>query len=336
MNLIDAYVYEVTRRLPEKTRDDIALELRSTIEDMLPENPSEEDTKKALVKLGNPAALATSYRDTPKYLIGPKVYDSYIQTLKKVIPWAILVILFLHTAISIFSFTGEEAILSVTIKTFGAIIANIINMLMYAFFWITIVFIAIERIGLAKVDALVPKNQGTWTPDELKNVQIIPKKKVISKGDVVFSLIWTAIWALVYFNADHLVGAYRSLDGSGLQFVMPLFNQGVLLSYWPIIVILILLEIGLAVYKWKAIQWTMKLASVDTIIRVLGVITFIVIASNPNLINEAMIPYLAQIFETSAASVENFLKWIWKIIVASIVIPTMIEVLNSYRKARIR
>ncbi len=36
MNLIETYVYEVTRRLPEKTRGDIALELRSTIEDMLP------------------------------------------------------------------------------------------------------------------------------------------------------------------------------------------------------------------------------------------------------------------------------------------------------------
>ena len=38
MNLIDIYIQEVTRRLPEKSRDDIALELRSTIEDMLPEN----------------------------------------------------------------------------------------------------------------------------------------------------------------------------------------------------------------------------------------------------------------------------------------------------------
>lgn len=334
MNLIDAYVYEVTRRLPEKNRDDIALELRSTIEDMLPENPSEEETKKVLMKLGNPAVLATSYRDKPKYLIGPKVYDSYLRTLKKVIPWAILVIVFVHTAISIFSFTGEEAILFVTLKTFGTIIAKVINMLMYAFFWITIVFIAIERIGLAKVDPLCTENKGTWTPDELKNVKIIPKKKAISKGDAVFSLVWTAIWALVYFNADHLVGAYRSLEGGGLQFVMPLFNQGILLSYWPIIVILILLEIGLAVYKWKAAQWTIKLASVNTIIRVLGVITFIVIASNPNLIHEAMIPYMAQIFETTVSSVDYFLTWIWKLIIASIVIPIVIEVFDSYRKAR--
>ena len=43
MKLIDVYIQEVTRRLPEKNREDIALELRSTIEDMLPDDYREED-----------------------------------------------------------------------------------------------------------------------------------------------------------------------------------------------------------------------------------------------------------------------------------------------------
>ncbi len=47
MNLIDIYVQEVTRRLPEKNRKDIALELQSTIEDMLPDDYNEEDVKTA-------------------------------------------------------------------------------------------------------------------------------------------------------------------------------------------------------------------------------------------------------------------------------------------------
>ena len=63
MNLIEIYIQEVTRRLPEKSREDIALELRSTIEDMLPDDYSEEDVKSVLEKLGNPAALASGYRD---------------------------------------------------------------------------------------------------------------------------------------------------------------------------------------------------------------------------------------------------------------------------------
>jgi hypothetical protein len=80
VNLIDAYVYEVTRRLPLKSREDIALELRSIIDDMLPDNPTEEEIKDALSKLGDPAVLASRYLERPMYLIGPKVYDIYLGT----------------------------------------------------------------------------------------------------------------------------------------------------------------------------------------------------------------------------------------------------------------
>lgn len=336
MNLIEVYVYEVTKRLPEKMRDDISMELRSSIEDMLPEQFTDQNVKDALSKLGDPAVLAASYRDTPHYLIGPKVYDVYIRTMKMVIPWAILITILIHTVESIISFTGEEAILFVAIKTFGFMIANVIATLIQVFFWFTIVFVAIERIGLSKVDHPHIKNKVTWTPDDLKNVKIIAKKKAISKVDVVFSFIWTAIWTIVYFNADHLVGVHRSVNGEGLQFVMPIFNQDTLLSYWSIIVTFIVLEIGLAVYKWKAGQWNMKLATGNAIIHVLSAITFIVIASNPNLMNDAFIPYMAKLTETTTSSATIFIDGIWWITVAAVVVSILIEVFDSFRKGRIR
>jgi len=336
MNLIEVYVNEVTKRLPAKTRDDIALELRSTIEDMLPESYSEADVKAALSKLGNPAVLAASYRDTPMYLIGPNLYDIYILTMKRVIPWAIWISIFIHIFENIVFFSGKEAILSVAIKSVGIIIANVINVLIQVFFWITIVFAVLERVGLSKSDLSNNKKRMIWKPEDLKNVEIIPKKKAISKGDIVFGFIWTAIWTIAYFYADHLVGVYRSIDGNGLQFVMPLFNQDTLLSYWPIIVIFIVLEVGLIVYKWTAAKWTMKLVTMNAIIRLLSAITFIVIASTPNLLNEAFIPYMAELFETTSSAAAYSLEWIWKIIIASFIGSIMIEIFQSYRKARIR
>lgn len=86
MELINVYIQEVTRRLPEKSREDIALELKSTILDMLPENFSKNDVHQALEKLGNPAVLAARYNERPMYLIGPKYYDLYMSILKIVIP----------------------------------------------------------------------------------------------------------------------------------------------------------------------------------------------------------------------------------------------------------
>ncbi|MDS9473184.1 HAAS signaling domain-containing protein [Sporosarcina pasteurii] len=333
MNLIEAYAYEVTRRLPEKSRDDIALELHTIIEDMLPDDYTEKEVMEALSKLGDPAQLAASYRDTPKFLIGPKVYDAYMRTMKIIVPWVIFITILVYVVESIVLFSGEQSILSVMIKGLGMIIANIIQALIHTFFWVTLVFIAIERFGLA---GNIDSKLGTiWTPEDLKQVNLIPKKKIISKGEVVFGFIWTAIWVGFYFNADRLAGIYRSTDGHDLQMIMPIFDQTVLLSYWPIILPFALLEIGLGIYKWKTKQWTMKLVTINAVIKVFSVVAFIVIASNPNLINEAVAPYMVTLLEISLSSVNNFMNWaVWTIVI-TIIVTVVIEVYETYRKAKV-
>lgn len=40
-DMIDRYIYDVIRRLPEKERADVRQELRANIYDMLPEAPSD-------------------------------------------------------------------------------------------------------------------------------------------------------------------------------------------------------------------------------------------------------------------------------------------------------
>ena len=116
MDLIEVYILEVTRRLPEKSRKDIALELRSTIEDMLPDHYAEEDVKKALEKLGNPATLASGYRDRPMHLIGPRYYDLYVSLLKMILPIAGVIALISMIASYFFTYNGEEAILTIIIR----------------------------------------------------------------------------------------------------------------------------------------------------------------------------------------------------------------------------
>lgn len=334
MNLIDTYIYEVTRRLPEKNRKDIAMELRSTIEDMLPENYTEENVMEQLEKLGNPAVLAASYRDTPNYLIGPKVYDAYIHTTKLIIPWAILVTILVHVVESIVQFTGEQSILHVIIENFANIIPGIIMTLIHVFFWVTMVFIVIERVGLSKTDLPLTRNGVSWSPKDLKNIVIIPRKKLISKGEIVFGFIWSVLWAIVYFNADHLVGIYHSINGNGLQFIMPIFNQKVLLSYWPLVVAFTILELGLLVYKFKVGKWTYPLAWTNALIHTASIIVFFVFVGNPNLYNPEVIPYFADIIETNAISVENTINWIWWSMIITFVIAIAIEIYDSFRKAK--
>ena len=117
MNLIEIYIQEVSRRLPEKMRKDIALELRSTIEDMLPAHYNEEDVKDVLNQLGNPAKLANAYKDQPMHLIGPRYFDVYVSLLKMIIPIA-AVISFITIMTNFFiEYSGDEAIINVIFTT---------------------------------------------------------------------------------------------------------------------------------------------------------------------------------------------------------------------------
>jgi hypothetical protein len=73
-SLIDRYLYDITKRLPEKSRADVERELRSNIEDMLPEDPTDDDVVRVLTELGSPAKLSAAYRSNPRYLISPELF----------------------------------------------------------------------------------------------------------------------------------------------------------------------------------------------------------------------------------------------------------------------
>jgi hypothetical protein len=134
MELIELYIQEVTRRLPEKNRADIALELQSTIEDMLPDDHTEQDVKAVLLKLGDPVTLAGGYRDRPMHLIGPRYYDVYISLLKMILPIAAVISLIALVGDNPFRDTGNT-VMEAILKIIGKGISSIISTGIQVFFW---------------------------------------------------------------------------------------------------------------------------------------------------------------------------------------------------------
>jgi hypothetical protein len=331
MKLIDIYIQEVIRRLPEKNREDIALELRSTIEDMLPDDYSEKDVKEVLSKLGNPAALASGYRDQPMHLIGPRYFDVYVSLLKMILPIATVIALISTIATYLIGTNGDEAVLMVIINIFAKSIWIIIEVAMQVFFWFTLTFAIIERADKDKTMNPLTPNFKAWTPDDLKNIGFIPKKRVISKGEVFFHLFWTAIWATVYFYADHLLGVYQN-NGDGLQFIMPSLNQDVLQSFWPFVLLVVGLELILALYKLIKGQWTKQLAIYNTLYELAATVILIVIIMNPNLFQQEFLTYMSGLFKIEAA---QFQFWMTSGVIILFVVSAVINVFDGFRKYRI-
>ncbi|MGE8207311.1 HAAS signaling domain-containing protein [Heyndrickxia sp. NPDC080065] len=340
MNIIEIYIQEVSRRLPEKNRGDIALELRSTIEDMLPENYSEEDVKAVLEKLGNPVTLASGYRERPMYLIGPRYFDVYVTLLKMILPIAAVISLITMIAKYVIGFSEEQLDLNFVLSHIGEGISRIISdgiqvffeVGIQVFFWLTLVFAILERTDKGKDKQPLTASLKKWTPDDLKNISYIPKKKAISKFEVFGNLMWTAIWATLYFYANYLLGVYKE-GRNGIEFVAPTFNQDVLLQYWPIVVIVIGLEIALSLYKLIKGQWTKKMAICNTVLQLIGTITFILIIVNPNLLNKDFIAFMTDLFTITA---NQFKTWIVGCGIFIYMISAAISVFDGFRKARIR
>ena len=74
-DLIERYIYAVTKQLPKKNREDVSMELRGLIDDMLSERcavePTERDVRDVLTELGTPRELYAKYdEDADKCLIG--------------------------------------------------------------------------------------------------------------------------------------------------------------------------------------------------------------------------------------------------------------------------
>ncbi|WP_026561480.1 hypothetical protein [Bacillus sp. J37] len=331
MNLIEIYIQEVTRRLPEKSRSDIALELRSTIEDMLPDDYNEEDVKKVLEKLGSPVSLASGYRDQPMHLIGPRYFDVYMSLLKMILPIAAMISLISMLAEYFIGYTGSEAIINVALQVMGEGIWRIIEVGMQVFFWVTLTFAILERTDKGKEGIPLTNSLQKWTPDDLKTITYVPKKKAISKVEVFGGLMWTAIWATLYFYANHLVGVYRG-GNEGLEFKIPALNQDVLLQYWPIVVIVIGLEILLSLYKLIKGQWTKRIALFNTVVQLVGTIVFTVILLNPNLLSSEFTTFMADLFTINPNQFKtSFTGGILFIYILS----AAISVYDGYKKARI-
>jgi len=331
VNLVELYIQEVNRLLPEKSRANIALELRSTIEDMLPEEYSERDIKAVLEKLGSPAALAGGYRDQPMHLIGPRYYTIYVMLLKMILPISTMIAGITMIAAYFIGYSEGEDIVKVVTSVILEGISTVIAVGIQVFFWLTLIFAILERTDKGKDQTPLSTSFEKWTPDDLKYIPYIPKKKAISKYEVFGSFLWTAIWVSLYFYADRLIGVYEG-SGSAVNFVLAI-NQDVLLSFWPIVLVVVLLELGLALYKMIKGQWTKKTALFNAIFEVIATIVFLVIITNPNFMNQAFSAYMGDLFTISEKQFEG---WLIGSTVIIYLISAAVSIFNGIQKARIR
>ena len=248
MELIDAYVSEVGRRLPEKSRADIEREIRSMIEDTLEDEsaaqgrPVDEDMLvTVLTRIGSPERLADSYAP-PKYLVGPALYPSYVLSLKVVLG-IVLAVGALVAAISTAAGVGlghQTALQGLAGLAKG--VGGLFNAGLQVVGTVTIIFALIQR---SAPDLKPAEVQAPFDPRRLKTVQTpVPNgaAEPFKPAGLVVEIVLAAFALLIFNFYPQAVGIY-SFDGSSWT-VTPFLTKE-FFGYVPFLSILWALELVL-------------------------------------------------------------------------------------------
>lgn len=307
MSLIDRYVAEVGRHLPDKNRDDIEAEIRSTVEDMIDERSNQtsktandEMVATVLEGLGDPKILAQKYAPAKRYLIGPDWYEAYVETLKRVLATAL-------PAVAIVTFSlalapGRSDVTTAVEQAFGRVVDVAIGIL----FWVTVGFVIVERSD-ANPTELGSSKSGPWTVAQLPK---LPKKRQISIGEALTSIVFVigvTVWiALPFFRAFF----------QGNESV-PFLNPDLRQLWLPLFLAIAGLTLIHEVFKLVIGNWTPALTTTNVILCLISIVYIIALVTTQEVINPA---FLATLNE-GGANVRDTAEWArWTINISAAVI----------------
>lgn len=286
-NLIERYVFAVTSRLPEKEREDVGRELRANIYDMLDDDADPKAVTSVLEGLGAPELLAEKYRQNPRYLISPRMYDEYIRALKWVLPlvggllFTIGLVLGLIAPLSNDVYNLMQGIQGGLAKGFGLGISGT----MQALIWVTIGFVIAQR---------TQSNQA----EERWSIQSLPQlppstNDAIPLSDSLIELALTVVFSiigiLVCTGHLRLFFAMQITSEHAVTQINSFFSPEFLQSSVVALVIIGLLGAGESVVKIIKRRWSPLVCGAVIANSLLGASIALVLISRPTLLSEELL-----------------------------------------------
>ena len=289
-NLIERYVYDVARRLPEKDREDVKKELRANLYDMLPEGASDDAVKKVLYELGSPASLAEKYRTRPRYLISPAYYDEYVSVLKWVLPLVGVLVMLIGFAVGAFDAakTTAENVPFVISGILSSGVSMGVSAAFQALVWTTIGFVIAEHGGEKKKKA----GEHGWRVEELPEVQNAKASIPLSEGiaELVLSVVFSIIGIL--FCTGRLPFAMMFAQGDMVFY--NIFSQSFLNMLVPFILVSLLLSIVQGVAKIMDRRWSVFVCAAVVVKKLIDMAITLYMVNQPDILSTEFYNFLVQ------------------------------------------
>ena len=319
-DLIERYVYAVTKNLPSKVRSDIESELYTIIEDMLESRsgeitPSDNDIRVVLTELGTPSELAEKYSpDSDKFLIGPQYYSKYKFLLYTVL-FATAFGLFVAGIIT--TIMDPEAVWYLAVPSWlGMTIMGLLN----AFAFVTLLFAIFQRKGIAI-------NIGNDSLDNLPPVPI--KNQIISKYESIIGITISVIFGVVFLIAPEILSV-ALVDGES---TVSIFNTQIIKSIWYIIIGFAVLGIIRECFKLYEGRYTKRLAVVTIITDVLSALLSLLFLLDNKIINTEFTKVIISLFQEEGNLTVNILSQINIFFLCLILFALALDMINTIARA---
>jgi len=267
VTLADRYVQAVVRRLPERSRSDVARELRALLDDEVDARTASGVTAKqaerdAVESLGDPARLAASYANRPLHLIGPEHFLEWARLLRLLLA---IVLPCLAGALILAGLLENAAAGEIAIETFATLLAVAVHLC----FWVTVVFAMIERF------APNTRTGEAWNADHLDAVE---PDRVTQRSSLVSAAVWFVIvtTALVVQQfAEPVIAA----DGTRAPVLDP-----ALWTWWlPYFIAVSFAELVLVFVAYRRGTWNLTDAVLNIVTAGAFAVPFVVLAARQQL-----------------------------------------------------
>ncbi|MBS4196527.1 HAAS signaling domain-containing protein [Lederbergia citri] len=294
MELMERYIYDVTRRLPQSQRADVEKELRGLIADMLDERigdseVTESHIEEVLLELGDPRKLARQYGGKNKYVIGPVFFDAYITVLK------ISLISILLTMSVVFVIKVYMDPVHVIDHFVSFIVSIIVTGIPQGVGWVTLVFGLLEYFGGINEQKLSVKK--AW---KLADLPPLPDtKRQIKRFEPIAGIVFLVLLFMMF--SSKYFGIFVFKNGE-LSTVIPFLNKETILTTMPAIILILGLGILKEALKLIYERWTKKFALYTIVINAISLAVLILIMTMSSFWNPNFMLELSQVHDIQIGS----------------------------------
>lgn len=300
-NLIERYIYAVTRYMQEKEAAEISQELDELIPSMLAErvnDPGSEDEKirEVLIELGSPEALARKYTGKANdSLIGQPHFSLYLKVLKFVL-MAIAIGITIGILVSVISegpLPGSPETNLWVNWSLNAVIgwtSSLFSGLLGGFAWVTIIFAILYHKGV-KLD---------FDVDDLDDLPEVPEEKArIKRGELIAELVFVTLFAVLF-----IILPYVNLPIIGIAAKpIPLFTPEVLINVRYLLIASLFTTILTLIVKFVDGRYSLRVFGALILSNLVSIATVFTWLGNPQALN----PVFAERFqELTGMSIYGF------------------------------